>query len=87
MLASAVTYLRVAALGLPAIAVTFAVLGWFRGIEDLRLPVRVVIGANIADVGMEILFVWVFRWGIGDSAWALVLVQWSAAAVYLGSRG
>lgn len=54
VLASAVTYLRVAALRLPAIAVTFAVLGWFRGIEDLRLPVRVVIGANIANVGMEI---------------------------------
>jgi putative MATE family efflux protein len=82
---AAITYLRVAALGLPAIAVTFAALGWFRGIEDLRLPVRVVIGANIANVLLEMLFVWVFKWGIGGSAWATVLVQWSAVAVYLGS--
>ena len=85
VLDAAITYLRVAALGLPAIALTFAALGWFRGIEDLRLPVRVVIGANIANVLLEMLFVWVFKWGIGGSAWATVLVQWSAVAVYLGS--
>jgi putative MATE family efflux protein len=85
VLEAAITYLRVSALGLPAVAVTFAALGWFRGIEDLRLPVRVVIGANIANVLLEMLFVWVFKWGIGGSAWATVLVQWSAVAVYLGS--
>ena len=85
VLTAAISYLRIAALGLPAIAVTFAALGWFRGIEDLRLPVRVVIGANIANVLMEMLFVWVFKWGIGGSAWATVLVQWLAAAVYLRS--
>ncbi len=85
VLTAAITYLRVAALGLPAIAVTFAALGWFRGIEDLRLPVRVVIGANIFNVLLEMLFVWVFKWGIGGSAWATVLVQYFAVAVYLGS--
>jgi putative MATE family efflux protein len=85
VLAAAITYLRIAVLGLPAIAVTFAVLGWFRGIEDLRWPVRVVIGANIANVVLEMLFVWVFKWGIAGSAWATVLVQWLAVAVYLRS--
>lgn len=82
VLNAAVSYLRVASLGLPAIALTLLALGWFRGVEDLRLPVRVAIGANIANVFLEMLFVWVFRWGISGSAAATVIVQWCTVGVY-----
>jgi putative MATE family efflux protein len=83
VLEAGTTYLRISALGFPAIAFTFLALGWFRGIEDLRIPVRIVIGANVANIVLEMLFVWVFKWGLRGSAIATVLVQWGAVVVYL----
>jgi putative MATE family efflux protein len=82
VLTAATTYLRISALGLPALALIFLATGWFRGTENLRVPVRVVIGSNIANVLLEILFVWGFHWGIAGSAVGTVLVQWGAVVVY-----
>ena len=47
----------------------------FRGVEDLRVPVRVAIGANVANVVLEVVFVWGLHWGVGGSATATVIVQ------------
>lgn len=85
VLHEAVTYLQVSALGLPAIAVALLALGWYRGTENLAVPVRVVIVANIANVAFEMVFVWVFKWGIAGSAAATVIVQWCAAGIYVAS--
>ncbi len=85
VLREAVTYLRISALGLPAIAIALLALGWYRGTENLRVPVRVVIVSNIANVAAEMLFVWVFGWGIAGSAAATVMVQWFAVAIYVVS--
>ncbi len=88
VLDAAVAYLQIAALGMPAIALALLALGWYRGTESLRLPVQVAIGANLANIGLELLFVWVFHWGIRGSAFATVIVQWSAVVVYvLALRG
>ena len=88
VLDAGVSYLQVAALGMPAIALALLALGWYRGTENLRLPVQVAVGTNIANVVMELLFVWVFHWGIRGSAFATVIVQWSAVIVYgLALRG
>lgn len=83
VLDAAVAYLQVSALGLPAIALTLLALGWYRGTENLRIPVQVAIGANVANVALELLFVWVFHWGIRGSAAATVTVQWLAVSVYV----
>ncbi len=82
---AAVTYLRIASLGLPAIALMLLASGWYRGIEDLRLPVRVAIGTNLVNVVLEMIFVWVFRWGIAGSAAGTVVVQWAAVLVYVAA--
>lgn len=78
----ATIYLRVAAFGLPAIALSLLAIGWFRGNEQLRVPVRVAIAANVANVVLEMIFVWVFDWGIAGSAAATVMVQWLAVVAY-----
>jgi putative MATE family efflux protein len=83
ILSAAVAYLQIAALGMPAIALALLALGWYRGTENLRLPVRVAIGANVLNVLLEMLFVWVFHWGIRGSAAATVVVQWVAVGVYV----
>ena len=85
VLEAAVTYLRISSLGLPAIALGFLATGWYRGIENLRLPVRVAIGTNLANVVLEMIFVWVFHWGIAGSAAGTVLVQWASVLVYVAA--
>jgi putative MATE family efflux protein len=85
VLHEAVTYLRISALGLPALAVALLALGWYRGTENLRVPVFVVIASNVANVALEMLFVWGFGWGIAGSAAGTVLVQWFAVGVYVFS--
>jgi putative MATE family efflux protein len=83
VLSAATTYLRISAFGLPALALAFLATGWFRGSENLRIPVRVIFGANIANVVLEVLFVWVFHWGIAGSALGTVLVQWASVGIYV----
>lgn len=85
VLDAAVTYLRIASLGLPAIALGLLATGWYRGIENLRLPVRLAIATNLANVALEMVFVWLFHWGIAGSATGTVIVQWASVLVYVAA--
>lgn len=71
----AVTYLRIAALGLPFAFLALGAQGYLRGISDLRTALVIVIAANAANVVLELVFVYGFDWGIEGSAWGTVLAQ------------
>ncbi|HEY4332917.1 MAG TPA: MATE family efflux transporter, partial [Ilumatobacteraceae bacterium] len=77
------TYLRVAALGLPFIFVTLVGHGVMRGHNDLRKPLLIVLVANVANVVLEIVTVYVFHLGVAGSAWSTVVVQVGAAAAFV----
>ncbi len=46
-----------------------------RGLGDSRNPLYFLIVASIVNVGLDLLFVMVFRWGIAGAAWATVISQ------------
>jgi putative MATE family efflux protein len=71
----AVTYLRIAAIGFPAAFLALGGQGYLRGIADLRTPLIIVIAANVANVILEVLFVYGFGWGIEGSAWGTAIAQ------------
>jgi putative MATE family efflux protein len=71
----AVTYLRIAAIGLPAAFLALGGQGYLRGISDLRTPLVILIAANAANVVLEVLFVYGFGWGIEGSAWGTAIAQ------------
>jgi putative MATE family efflux protein len=71
----AVTYLRIAAIGLPAAFVALGGQGYLRGVSDLRTPLVIVVAGNAANVVLEVLFVYGFGWGIRGSAWGTALAQ------------
>jgi putative MATE family efflux protein len=73
--AMAQRYLRIAALGVPMALIALAGQGWLRGVGDLRTPLIVVVAANVANVVLELLFVYGFDWGLDGSAWGTVLAQ------------
>jgi putative MATE family efflux protein len=71
----ALTYFRIGLLGLPAALIALAGQGYLRGISNLRRPLEIVVAANVANVLLELLFVYGFGWGIAGSAWGTAIAQ------------
>ena len=71
----AVTYFRIAAIGLPAALVALAGQGYLRGVSNMRRPLEIVVVANIANAVLEVLFVYGFHWGIAGSAAGTAIAQ------------
>ena len=78
----AVTYLRIAAVGLPFALIALAGQGFLRGVSDLRTPLVIVVAANLANVVLELLFVYVFDWRLAGSAWGTVIAQAGMGAAF-----
>ena len=71
----AVTYIRIVALGLPAVFLTLGGQGFLRGVSDLRSPLLVVIAGNALNVVLELLFVYGLDWGVAGSAAGTAIAQ------------
>ena len=71
----ALVYLRIGALGLPAALIALAGQGYLRGVSNLRRPLIIVGIANAANVVLEVLFVYVFHWGVAGSAAGTAVAQ------------
>jgi putative MATE family efflux protein len=78
----AVLYLRIGALGLPFALIALAGQGYLRGVSDLRTPLVIVVVANLVNVVLEVVFVYVFGWGLAGSAWGTVIAQAGMGAAF-----
>ena len=79
----AVTYMRIAALGLPFAFLALGGQGYLRGVADLKTPLIIVIAANVLNLILEVLFVYGFGWGIEGSAWGTVIAQAGMGAAFI----
>ncbi|MGP4109692.1 MATE family efflux transporter [Streptomyces sp. 4N509B] len=79
----AVTYLRISALGIPAMLIVLAATGVLRGLHDTRTPLYVAVAGFAANAALNALFIYGFGWGVAGSAWGTVLAQAAMAAAYL----
>lgn len=79
VLADAVTYLRISAIGTPFVLVALVGNGYLRGVADTRTPLRVVIVANAVNIVLELVLVYGLGLGIAGSAWGTVVAQLLAA--------
>ncbi len=79
----AVTYLRISALGIPAMLVVLASTGVLRGLQNTRTPLYVAIGGFAANGVLNVGLVYGAGLGIAGSAWGTVIAQFGMAAVYL----
>jgi putative MATE family efflux protein len=71
----ALVYFRIAAIGLPAALVALAGQGYLRGVSNLRRPLEIVVAANVLNLVLEVVFVYVFHWGIAGSAAGTAIAQ------------
>ncbi|MFF5701663.1 MATE family efflux transporter [Streptomyces sp. NPDC012794] len=79
----AVTYLRISALGIPAMLVVLAATGVIRGLQDTRTPLYVAIGGFALNGALNVALVYGAGLGIAGSAWGTVTAQWAMAGAYL----
>ncbi|MFI1091763.1 MATE family efflux transporter [Streptomyces sp. NPDC020917] len=79
----ATTYLRISALGIPAMLVVLAATGVLRGLQDTRTPLFVAVGGFTANAALNVSLVYGAGLGIAGSAWGTVIAQNGMAAVYL----
>jgi putative MATE family efflux protein len=77
------TYFRISMAGLPALTLVLAGTGYLRGLQDTRTPLLVAALSAVANLLLEIVFVVVLDLGVAGSAWATVIIQTVAAAVYV----
>ena len=75
----ALTYLRISALGLPALLLVMAASGALRGTLDARTPTVVAVTAAVANVLLNLFLVYGVRLGVAGSAIGTVIAQWGAA--------
>jgi putative MATE family efflux protein len=79
---AATGYIRISALGLPFLYLSYAGNGHLIGLEDTRTPLLIAVGANVVNVTLEIAFVFGLHAGLAGSAWGTVAAQALAAAAY-----
>ena len=83
----AATYLRTSLLGAPAMLLMLAGVGYLRGRKDTIRPLQVAVGTAVLNLGLELVLILGMDRGIGASAAATVVAQWTGAACYLGWIG
>lgn len=76
-------YLRISLLGLPAMLIALAGVGYLRGLQDTRRPLYVAGGTAALNLIIEVVLIFGLDYGIGASALSTVIAQWIGAAAYI----
>lgn len=72
---SALLYLRIMFLGIPIVMTYNLLAGILRSLGDGQTPLYAMIVASLTNIGLDLLFVMAFHWGIGGAAAATLLAQ------------
>ncbi|XP_034204856.1 protein DETOXIFICATION 43-like isoform X2 [Prunus dulcis] len=81
MLAPAQKYLKIRSIGAPAVLLTLAMQGIFRGFKDTRTPLYVIVVGYGVNIALDPLLIFVCGLGIRGAALAHVLSQYLMALV------
>ena len=67
----------------PAALATYAIIGWFYGLQDARRPLVLQIFTNGINIALDLLFVFGFGWGVEGVAAATVIAETAGLALGL----
>lgn len=84
VLPSSIAYFRIYFLGGVALFVYNVCTGILRAVGDSRHPLYFLIFSSCVNVTLDLLFVGVFRWGVGSAAAATVIAEALSALLALG---
>jgi len=75
----AVAYLHVRLAGLPAALLGYALAGWYLGMQNAAMALRVTVVTNVVNIAFNLLLVLGLHRGVGGIALASVIGEWSGA--------
>ncbi|HTU72441.1 MAG TPA: MATE family efflux transporter [Trebonia sp.] len=75
-------YLRISAIGMPFLYLSYAGNGHLTGLANTTRPLRIAVSANILNAAAEVTLVFGLHSGLRGSAWGTVAAQVAAAAWY-----
>ena len=81
----ALVYLRIMYGGIPIVMAYNLLACILRSLGDSKTPLNAMIVASFVNIGLDLLFVLVFHWGIAGAAAATIIAQ-GLSAVYCGIR-
>jgi putative MATE family efflux protein len=88
-------YFRISLLGVPALLVALASVGYLRGSKRVWIPLTVAVTSNVVNLVLELVLIYGLGYGVGASALATVVVQlgrhrcmrWSSCAAVVEGAG
>lgn len=83
LMPQALIYLKISYAGIPVITAYNLLAATLRALGDSRTPLYSMIVASVINIALDLLFVCVFRWGIGGAAWATMIAQFLSAVFCL----
>nr|AWM96671.1 MATE protein [Citrus limonia] len=78
MMSPAKKYLTLRSLGAPAVLLSLAMQGVFRGFKDTKTPLYATVAGDLANIILDPIFIFVCRLGVSGAAIAHVLSQFLA---------
>ncbi|CAK8536054.1 unnamed protein product [Lathyrus sativus] len=85
MLHPALQYLKLRSLGAPAVLLSLAMQGVFRGFKDTKTPLYATVAGDATNIALDPLFIFVFRMGVTGAAIAHVISQYLISVILLWS--
>lgn len=79
----AITYFSIRIWGAPATLASYAILGFFIGLQDSRTALVLQLFLNIMNIALDILFVMGFDWGVAGVAFGTLIAEVSVAVLGL----
>ncbi|XP_015071314.1 protein DETOXIFICATION 43 [Solanum pennellii] len=83
MLSPAKKYLTLRAIGAPAVLLSLAMQGVFRGFKDTKTPLFATVVGDLTNIILDPIFIFVFHWGVSGAAIAHVLSQYLISIILL----
>lgn len=83
IISPAVTYIRIRAVGVAALLLTYVGHGAFRGVSDTRTPLVVAVAGNVLNGALDVALVFGLGLGLAGIAWATVAAEVAMALAFV----
>nr|TKV93091.1 hypothetical protein SEVIR_9G203100v2 [Setaria viridis] len=83
MMKPALQYLVLRSLGAPAVLLSLAMQGVFRGLKDTKTPLYATVAGDAINIVLDPIFMFVFQYGVRGAAIAHVVSQYFIASILL----
>ena len=84
MAAHSVAYIQWRCASCPFVLVQYVMIGAFRGLKDTRTPLLAAVIANVAHLGLNLLFVYGFNMSAGGVALSTAISQIVSSTILVG---